>query len=137
VGNASLAAKQAGYKSPRVVGAKLMRRPEVACAIQQKQEQALAESGKMLGRQVDIGRNDIIMGLADIARYGQDERARVSAWLGLADVFGLRIKNTRDVTEQFAGWTAEELEQYATTGVIPERIRSLVGEDRLRTGRSS
>lgn len=62
VGNASLAAQQAGYKSPRVLGAKLMRRPEVAKAIQQKQEKAIAVAGEQLGRLVTITRDDIISG---------------------------------------------------------------------------
>ncbi|MGA8284636.1 MAG: hypothetical protein WB796_07785, partial [Candidatus Sulfotelmatobacter sp.] len=55
---------------------------------------------KMVGqcRSIDIDRNDIIMGLADIAMSGSTPAgARVSAWLGLADIFLLRPKKIEDV----------------------------------------
>ncbi|MGB6677340.1 MAG: hypothetical protein WBE44_11660 [Terriglobales bacterium] len=77
-------------------------------------------------RSIDIDRNEIIMGLADIARYGKSEGARVSAWNVLAEIFLLKAKNLRDLNE-FYGWTTDELERYAKTGTIPERLRRLIG----------
>lgn len=77
-------------------------------------------------REVNIDQNDIIMGLADIARdEGAAKGARVSAYLGLADIFMLRAKNVRDVKD-FYGWTATELREFAINGTIPPRLQLLV-----------
>lgn len=88
---------------------------------------------KMVGqcRSIDIDRNDIIMGLADIAMSGSTPAgARVSAWLGLADIFLLRPKKIEDV-KLFAGWTEDELSEFALTGVVPARIASLLGSNSI------
>ena len=58
-------------------------------------------------RSVEIDRNEIIMGLADIGRFGKSESARVSAWNCLAEIFLLKAKNLRDVND-FYGWTTDE-----------------------------
>ena len=53
---------------------------------------------KMVGqcRSIDIDRNDIIMGLADIAMSGSTPAgARVSAWLGLADMFSYDLRKLK------------------------------------------
>jgi hypothetical protein len=88
---------------------------------------------KMVGhcRSIDIDRNDIIMGLADIALSGLTPAgARVSAWLGLADIFLLRPKKIDDV-KQFVGWTTDELREFSLTGVVPPRIASMIGSDSI------
>lgn len=78
-------------------------------------------------REIDIDQNDIIMGLADIARdVKATNGARVSAYLGLADIYMLRAKNVRDVRD-FYGWNATELREYAVNGTIPARFQLLVG----------
>jgi hypothetical protein len=82
-------------------------------------------------RSIDIDRNDIIMGLADIAMSGLTPAgARVSAWLGLADIFLLRPKKIEDV-EQFVGWTADELSEFVRTEVVRPRIASMIGSNML------
>ena len=108
-----------------------LRLPECEAAMATAREALLQEtakeSAKKIVREVTLDRNDIIMGLADIAQKGESERARVAAWLGLADIYMLRAKNVRDVNE-FYGWTADELERYAVTGEVPERFRSTFSE---------
>jgi hypothetical protein len=83
----------------------------------------LTAFGKPQARQIDIGRNEIIMLAADIARRGESESARVSAIAQLITVFGLSPKHDKD-TDLFAGWSQEELDSYASTGELPERVRS-------------
>lgn len=78
-------------------------------------------------REIDIDQNDIIMGLADIARdVFASKAARVSAYLGLADIYMLRAKNIREVKD-FYGWTATELREYAIAGTVPARFQLLEG----------
>jgi hypothetical protein len=63
-------------------------------------------------RKITIDRNDIIMGLADLAQNPlADARARVAAWAKLADIFCLVPKSLKDAKD-FYGWTEEELEEY-------------------------
>jgi len=67
--------------------------------------------------------NDIIMILADIAQDpAQLGSTRVSAVLGLADIFLLRARNIKEL-ENFYGWTTEELKTYSETGETPPRLR--------------
>ena len=47
-------------------------------------------------RPITFSTNDILNGLWDIASKGASERARVSALMGLADIFLLRAKCIRD-----------------------------------------
>jgi hypothetical protein len=100
---------------------------EIRAAIAEAAETEAAVKMVAQRRSVEIDRNDIIMGLADIGRYGKSESARVSAWNCLAEIFLLKAKNLRDVND-FYGWTTDELKRYAETGEIPERLRSLLGE---------
>jgi len=78
---------------------------------------------------VSVGREDVIEGLAEIARgVHYNERARVAAWGHLADIFMLKPRNFRDLTE-FYGWTETELKYYARTGKVPERLAGLAEGD--------
>jgi hypothetical protein len=120
-GNASAAAKKAGYQDPKGAGSRLMKRPEVREALKKKQDAMAVHSGKRLAVKMDVSRNEIIMGLAKIARKGKS----VAAWAQLAEIFMLKARNLRDLSpERFAGWTDDELDSYAKTGEIPERIES-------------
>jgi len=114
-----------------------MKQPRVSQRIDEIRDQFNREIIKLRAqkevREITIDRNDIIMGLADVAGLGDPRkasdsaRAVVAALLGLADIFMLRAKNLREVKD-FHGWTADELRDYAITGTVPERIRLLVGE---------
>lgn len=130
-GNQTEAAKDAYPKSknPSVLGSELMAKPHIREAIRQKLAALVDESGRRLARIVDIGRNEIIMLNADIARMGDNDSARVSALRELKDIFGLSAKNDRD-TDMFAGWSEEELREFADTGLVPRSVaaRSVPGQ---------
>jgi len=88
-------------------------------------EEELVESANgMKYPRVTVTRNHIINGLALEARTAKSACARVSAWQVLADIFLLRAKNIQEVMD-FIGWTNEELQEFATLGTIPARIRNL------------
>lgn len=144
-GDATEAARLAGSKCPKQHGYMMLQRDRVKKAIAAKnqgleqrgeipqspvakaQHKALRQVGIDVARAVSINRDDIINGLVGIAQdVVAPPSARVTAYLGLADIFLLRVKNVRDINK-FHGWTAEELEQYSVTGSVPERFRSIVG----------
>lgn len=128
-GNATEAAEIAGFKHPRAAGSRLLKNLNIQAAIEAKKhrmELAAKEVEKEQIEKVTITRNDIINGLAGLARGAESEAVRATAYLGLADIFLLRVKNVRDINK-FHGWTADELEEYARTGAIPERFRSVLG----------
>jgi hypothetical protein len=81
-----------------------------------------------VSRKIDIDRNDIVMGLVDIARSESEPGAvKVRAWAELAEIFLLKAKNLKELTE-FYGWTSDEIEYFAQTGQYPERLRSYLGD---------
>lgn len=122
-GNQSEAAETAypNSKNPSVLGSQLMAKPHIREACKLKLAALIDESGRRLARTVDIGRNEIIMLNADIARLGDSDSARVSALRELKDIFGLSAKNDRD-TDMFAGWSETELDEYANTGLVPNSV---------------
>jgi hypothetical protein len=121
-GNQTDAARKAGYKQPNVTGAKLMKRPNVKAAIDAKQAAMIQSSGETLAKDCKVGRNDVIKWLANVAEHALSEFARVGACGHLADIFGMKVKQTRDVTDLFEGWNDDDLEAYSRTGVIPQRF---------------
>lgn len=130
-GNQTEAAKIAypNSKHPSVLGSELMSKPHIREACKRKLAAMFDESGRRLARVVDIGRNEIIMLNADIARLSDSDSARVAALRELKDIYGLSAKNDRD-TDMFADWSEEELREYSRTGVIPQSVaaRSLPGQ---------
>jgi len=114
-----------GYLNSR---ADVVRRvAEIRAAMAKAAEVDAVTKRVAIRRAIEIDENDIIMGLADIARYGKSESARVSAWNHLSEIFLLKAKNLRDINN-FYGWTAEELKNYALTGTVPERLKSWLDE---------
>jgi len=69
------------------------------------------------------------MGLADIARTGKSDGARVSALNNLAEIYLMKAKFI-DPEDKFDGWTMDELKDLAVNRVIPERFKSLMGSGR-------
>lgn len=122
-GNQTDAARQAGLKHPNVAGAKMMKFPHVKAAIEAKQAIAVKACGEELAKKTIVTRDDIIQGLAALGKTAVNETARVRAWGELADIFGMKVKQTRDVTELFDGWTEEELEAYSVRGELPQRFK--------------
>lgn len=90
-------------------------------------------------REITINRNDIIMGLADIAQDpGAPARARVAAFVALADIFLIRPRNIEELRRGI-GWTEEEHEYFQITKLVPPRISVLTGavsvEDLIDNGK--
>ena len=87
-------------------------------------EKEVAENAIRMIRPIDTDRNEIIMGLVDIAREkNAPYAARVRAWTVLTDIFMLRARTLRDISEYY-GYTEDELEQATLDpNFIPERFR--------------
>jgi hypothetical protein len=84
-------------------------------------------------RKITIDRNDIIMGLADLAQNPVTrDSARVAAFGKLADIFCLVPKSLRDAKE-FHGWTEEELDEYRRTKgeFVPDRFKPYFGASEM------
>ncbi len=92
--------------------------------------QGCRDEKEMVIRPITFGTNDIVMTLWEIGSKGESERARVSALMGLADIFLLRAKCIQDLRTGI-GWTEEEALEYFKTGIVPERIAWMTGD---RTG---
>jgi hypothetical protein len=92
-------------------------------------------------RQITFGRNEIIMKLADLGGLGEtpparSEHVQFECVNTLAEIFLLKAKNLKDLLD-FYGLTADELDEYARTGSIPERIRSIIRSCESGTGEES
>lgn len=85
-------------------------------------------------RQITFGRNDVLMELWDIGTSKDDPhiggRARVAALTVLADFHMLRPKRIEDLTKGI-GWSDDEFQYTAETGLLPERIRNATGRTSL------
>lgn len=124
-GNQEEAALAAGYKHGRSSGNQLMKRPRVLAAIERKQAAMQKASGEKAGKLVSISNEKIIkitLGIAEDS--ATPPQARISALTLLAKIRGMIVNKTVDLTDRFAGWTEEEMHEYAVTGEYPERIRS-------------
>lgn len=123
------AARLAGYKHPKQDAFNILKRQRVIDALAAKkhmQEKIEQEVHRDKIEAITITRNEIVNGLATLARSAASEAVRATAYLGLADIFLLRVKNVRDINK-FHGWTADELDEYARSGTVPERFRSVLG----------
>jgi hypothetical protein len=88
-------------------------------------------------RKITINRNDIIMGLVDVAQDpGAPHAARVAAWSKLAEIYMLLPKNLRDLLN-FYGWQSDEMAKFIEDGIIPERIRPFVANGFAALGAGS
>jgi len=123
-GNNTDAARKAGLKHPNVAGAKMMKFPAVKAAIEAKQKAMVQYSGEEVAKRAKVGRGDVIEWLANVARTSKNEFAVVSACGHLSEIFGMKVKQIRDVTDLFEGWNDEELEAYSRTGELPQRLKS-------------
>ena len=80
-------------------------------------------AGAVAGRAEGLKRAEHFEILASIARNeAVPPAARISAVMGSAELLGMKIKQTRNLTDRFADFTDEELEQYAKDGTVPERF---------------
>jgi hypothetical protein len=113
---------------------KLAHEPVIKDRKKKLNEEYMADARKVDAegyQEVRITRNQIINGLADIALNGLGEtRARVAAFVALADIFMLRAKSFKDILNGY-GWFDEEAIEYSKTGVVPERLRQVLPPDQI------
>ena len=132
----SVAAAKTAMVAPRT-GRRYEADPQVGSRVRFLMHQAFEDPGverRKAVREITIDRNDIIMGLADIAQSPftkPGDRARVSAWLGLADIFLLRARCIEDLRKG-VGWTEDETIEFHKTRIVPEsklaQIASEIGQ---------
>lgn len=120
-GNKTQAVIDAGSKSkfPDRIAAAMFSLPNVQAALKTKQNAFFEHLGEQEARRVTVTRNDIINRLDSISERSWHDSARVSALRELKDIFGLSSRNSDH--DPFAGWSAEELEEFTRTGVWPAR----------------
>ena len=124
-GNATDAARAAGYSHPKASAQQLVHNPAVQEALKEKQIAMAQESGKRLGRQISICRADIINHLWDLAcksasETGNNIYGQIRATSELADIMGMKIKSTPDLEKELAGKTEDEITFFVEHGYFPE-----------------
>ena len=120
-GNATEAAIAAGYKpsSARIIGCRLLRKPEIRELLDRKMAQVAKQAG--------VERVDIVQRLWELASLSHAETGggitgQVRAADTLAEIMGMKVQRTADLTKQFDGRSEEELEFYANNGRWPESM---------------
>lgn len=127
-GNATEAARIAGYKNPELAGNRLRYRPRVKAAIERIHNKALEQAGKELGHKLakTISKLDVVdklMALAEIDPLltNNNITGQVSALKAIAEIEGYIIKKSQDVTELAKGRSVEEMEFFAQKGYWPDQ----------------
>lgn len=133
-GNATEAARLAGYKNPNVASAKLMKNPNVKAAIDVKMairlEAQAKEEGRAIGKKAAVTKARVMDRLGDLmdllpSDTNNNISGQVRAALGLAEILGMKIGAQNP--DKFADFTDAELERYAKDGTVPERFASRFG----------
>jgi phage terminase small subunit len=120
-GNATAAARAAGYRNPAASSQELMKKPAIIKLIQTKQESMAKESGKLLGQRITVCRADVINRLWDLAQLAPDDTngniaGQIKATEALAQIFDIKIVRTADLNKQLEGKTQEEVDHFVATG---------------------
>ena len=117
-GNATEAAIEAGYKqsAARVMGSRLLAKQAIRDAIELKMACA--------AKRVSIERSEILGRLWELASMppeatGNNIGGQVRAADALADILGMKVQRTADLTKQFEGRSEDELEFFAQHGYWP------------------
>lgn len=121
------AAEKAGYSAPyKLSGAKVFRNRTVAIEIERRLEriQKQTDAQYAQGQLKTVTRGDVMQRLWDLASMGplgesQNISAQVRACDALADILGMKVALTADVTEQFAGKSDEQKVFFAMHGFWP------------------
>lgn len=133
------AAKTAGLSNPETHGCIYIKRPRVAkyikALVAEVEKKELARASKQIVNErstAKVDRSGVLTRLWELANMSPDFTNRtingqVKAADSLAEILGMKIKQIRDVTRTFEGWTDDELEHFAATGNLPERFRSPSG----------
>jgi phage terminase small subunit len=120
-GNATVAARAAGYTNPVASSKQLMKNLVITKLIQTKQESMAKESGKLLAKQITVCRADVINRLWDLAQLRPDDTngniaGQIKATEALAQIFDIKIVRTADLNKQLEGKTQEEVDHFVATG---------------------
>jgi DNA-binding CsgD family transcriptional regulator len=103
----------------------IIKRPLVQEHLQALKVEITKGDARRVSEFVNITRNEIIGGLARLAKIHpmvtHGISGQVSAYMGLAKIMGMLIDRQVNLDEFFRGWTDDELLEYATTGKRPAR----------------
>lgn len=133
-GNATEAARLAGYKNPNMLGPRLMQNKMVAAAIQAKMairlEAQAKEEGKAIGKKAAVTKAAVMDRLGDLMNLAPGDTnnnisGQVRAANVLAEILGMKVGPQNP--DKFEGFTDSELERYAKDGTVPERFASRFG----------
>lgn len=121
-GNATVAARAAGYTNPVASSKQLMKNPVITKLIQTKQESMAKESGKLLGQRITVSRAGVINRLWELAQLAPAETngnvaGQIKATEALAQIFDIKIVRTADLNKQLEGKTQEEVDCFVVTGL--------------------
>lgn len=122
-GDATKAAVAAGYKNPSVAGHRLMKRPRVKEALEERNTAAFREMGRIIGK--TIAKADVtarLLKLADLApaKTNNNITGQVNALRLIADMESYIIRQHQNVTELLKGKTEEETEFFCQHGYFPD-----------------
>lgn len=125
-GNATEAAKKAGFRNPNVAAAKLMKNPNVRAAIDVKMkvriEAEARKEGEEIGKARGLERAEHLEILAEIARNTKEAASdRIRAVMGSAELKLMRIARLADVTAEYEDKSEEEVEFFCVHGYWPKK----------------
>ena len=120
--NVSAAAEDA--KVDRRYSQRLLKKPAVQAEIEKRREQKQAALDNQEAKALVIDRKYVVVELVKLAKLpplatNLNIAGQVKALGEIADILGLKVTKTADVTDIFRGKTTEELEYYAAHGEFP------------------
>lgn len=126
-GNATTAARRAGYKNPKSAANKLMKNPTVTDAIKKKQDAMAEEFGRRLARELNFCRTDVLNRIWQIANPSSKEKdddgpsyeTQLKAAQALAEIFDQDISRAAAIAPQLAGKSEAEIEFFLEHGTLP------------------
>jgi phage terminase small subunit len=130
-GNGPRAAQDAGYKNPEVQAYKLLKRPDIQRLIGKKEAAMAEETGKRLGKQLMVCRSDIINRLWSLAQLDPERTnktitGQIRAAEALAEIFAIHTTRTKELEQQAAGKTREEMDYVMEHGYFPKEAPAVI-----------
>lgn len=125
-GNATAAARAAGYKDPKNSAQQLMRNPIVMNHLEKKQQAFSEESGRQRARELKFCRNDILNRIWEMANLPHEDKqtpsfeTQLKAMQTLTEVFDTGLARTAELARLIQGRSPEEIEYLTMHGQFPE-----------------
>ena len=125
-GNATAAARAAGYSDPKNSAQQLMRNPIVMNHLERKQEAFSEESGRKQARELKFCRNDILNRMWELANLPHEDKqtpsfeTQLKAMQALAEIFDTGLARTAELARLIKGRSPEEIEYLSAHGHYPE-----------------